>query len=222
MVLCPACSSSRIRSDYKPAPLALRLFGIRALLCDHCNHQFKAFSLRAPKSRARRHSHRQADVSNPVPVVNVDYLNGEVVEAGQLTPAPQSDQPRRFTIDLEALRIQSAVQEEVNGAIVVDQISPVRRDLRTEITKLYAQGAKDPARQNGSAPNPSSSDLPACASCGSLNVRRRHRKLVERVAFSVTDHKAFICRSCGESFYARTGDGDRREPGAIGAPEALR
>jgi hypothetical protein len=202
--------------------LALRLFGIRALLCDHCNHQFKAFSLRAPKSRAPRYSHRQAHVSNPAPVVNMDYLNSEVVEAGQLTPMTQSDQPRRFTIDMEALRLHSAAQEEVNGAIVVDQISPVRRDLRTEITKLYAQGAKNPARQIGPAPNHSSSDLPACASCGSLNVKRRHRKLMERVAFSATDHKAFICRSCGQSFYARTDDGASREPGAIGAPEALR
>lgn len=218
MVLCPACSSSRIRSDYRPAPLALRLFGIRALLCDHCNHQFKAFSLRAPKSRTPRHSHRQADVSSPAPGVNEDYLLGEVVEADPIQP----EQPRRFTIDLEALRLQSVVQEEVNGAIVVDQISPVRRDLRTEITKLYAQGAKDQPRQIGPAPNHSSSDLPACASCGSLNVKRRHRKLMERVAFSVTDHKAFICRSCGESFYARLNDSDRREPGAIGAPEALR
>jgi hypothetical protein len=197
--------------------LALRLFGIRALLCDHCNHQFKAFSLRAPKSRTSRHSNRNADGFNPAPIVNTDYFNGEVVEAGQL----QSVQPRRFTIDLEALRLQSAVQEEVNGAIVVDQISPVRRDLRTEITKLYAQGAKDTSRQNGSAPNHSSSDLPACASCGSFNVKRRQRKLIERVAFSVTAHKAFTCLSCGESFYART-DGDKREPNAIGAPEALR
>ncbi|GEM_PF-1473371 len=218
MVLCPACSSSRIRSDYRPAPLALRLFGIRALLCDHCNHQFKAFSLRAPKSRAPRHSNHKVDVSNPAPAANPDYLIGEVVEAEQV----QLEQPRRFTIDLEALRLQSAVQEEVNGAIVVDQISPVRRDLRTEITKLYAQGAKDQPRQIGPAPNHSSSALPACASCGSHNVKRRHRKLMERVAFSVTDHKAFTCRSCGESFYARIDDGDRREPGAIGASEALR
>jgi len=218
MVLCPACSSSRIRCDYKPAPLALRVFGIRALLCDHCNHQFKAFSLRAPKSRAPRHSPRKADVSNPAPVVNADYLLGEVVEADPI----QLEQPRRFTIDLEALKLQSVVQEEVNGSIVVDQISPVRRDLRTEITKLYAQGAKDQTRQIGPAPDHSSSDLPACASCGSHNVKRRHRKLIERVAFSVTDHKAFTCRSCGESFYARIADGDQRDSGAIGAPEALR
>jgi hypothetical protein len=198
--------------------LALRLFGVRALLCDHCNHQFKAFSLRAPKSRTSRHSNRNGSGFNPAPIADTNYLNGEVVEAGQLQPA----QPRRFTIDLEALRLQSAVQEEVNGAIVVDQISPVRSDLRTEITKLYAQGAKALPGQNGSAPNHSPSDLPACASCGSFNVKRRRRKLIERVAFSVTDHKAFTCCSCGESFYARADNGDNREPGAIGAPEALR
>ena len=41
MALCPACGSSRIRNDYKPAPLALRIFFVRAFLCDHCNYQFK-------------------------------------------------------------------------------------------------------------------------------------------------------------------------------------
>jgi hypothetical protein len=198
------------------------MFGIRALLCDHCHHRFKAFSLRAPKTCSPRHSHRKDDVFIQAPTVNLNRLNGAVVEEHQAEALVQSSEPRRLTIDLAALRLQSKTQEEVVGAIVVDQISPVRCDLRTEITKLYAQGAKDQSRQNGSAQaHLSSSDLPACANCGSRNVKRRRRTLKERLALSGPAHKVFTCRSCGESFYAETG-GDGREHGPLGATGVAR
>jgi hypothetical protein len=198
------------------------MFGIRALLCDHCNHQFKAFSLRGPKSQAPRRSKHKADVFNPAPAVDLSRLNGDAVKVNGAETNGRPNEPRRVTIDLAALRLQSQTQEEVAGAIVVDQISPVRRDLRTEITRLYAQGAKDPARQLGAKSSQSSSaSAPACTQCGSSDVKRRHRTLVERVAFSVTDHKAFTCRSCGESFYAK-GDGEGLDPNAVAAAGAAR
>lgn len=222
MVLCPACGSSRIRNDYKPAPLALRIFGIRALLCDHCNHQFKAFSLQSPKSHTPRHPQRKAVIFTPAPAVNLNRLNGDVVEMDQVKAELHPDQPRRLTIDLDALRLQSQTQEEVAGAIVIDQVSPVRRDLRTEITRLCAQGAKDNSRPQPSESNHSSpASVAACTHCGSHNVKRRRRRLIERIVFSFTDHKAFACRSCGESFYAKVKD-DKHQHSAIGATEALR
>jgi hypothetical protein len=50
MAHCPACGSHRIRNGYRLAPLPLRALGIRELLCDYCNRQFRAFSLE-PRSR---------------------------------------------------------------------------------------------------------------------------------------------------------------------------
>jgi hypothetical protein len=195
------------------------MFGIRALLCDHCNHQFKTFSLRAPKSRTPRRSPRNEDVINPASAADPRHLNGASVNKAARNG--QATEPRRLTIDMDALRLQSKTQDEVAGALVVDQISPVRRDLRTEITRLYAQGAREPSRQlNTGSNHVTSASTPACAHCGSSNVKRRRRTLMERVAFSVTDHKAYTCRSCGESFYAQA-DNRRFDPNAVPATEAV-
>src|SRR5262249_30102927 len=134
----------------------------------------------------------------------------------------QQDQPRRLMIDLAALRLRSKTQQEVPGAIVVDQNPQARRDLRTEITRLYAQGAKDPGHwkspeRKRSAP----AAALACTHCGSTNVNRRRRTIWERMAFSVTHHKAFTCRSCGEQFYSKV-EGDENRRRTIGTTEALR
>jgi hypothetical protein len=198
--------------------LALRVFFIRALLCDYCNRQFKAFSLREPKSRGQRHSARKPTDANQAavtPPVDLSRLKDGVKKSESLV---QTEPPRRLTINLAALMLQSKTQQEVPGAIV-DQRSR-ETDLRTQVTRLYAQGAKE--QRAASTANRESSvarDLPACTHCGSPDVKRRRRTMLERLAFSVTDHKAFGCRSCGETFYSKSDeDGD----GALGAPEALR
>ncbi|MGH9765906.1 MAG: hypothetical protein ACREAB_00610 [Blastocatellia bacterium] len=196
-----------MRNDYKPAPLALRIFFIRALLCDHCNHQFKAFSLREPNGRAQRHPARKAALFNQAlaaPAVDLTRLNDGAAGVKESESLVQSDQPRRLTIDLAALRLQSKTQQEVPGAIVIDQNSQTCGDLRTEITRLYAQDANDqPHQKSLDRERPSLPTAPACTYCGSTNVKKRHRTILERMAFSVTDHKAFTCRSCGELFYSK-------------------
>ncbi len=213
MIQCPACGSSRIRNDYKPAIWVLRILFIRALLCDHCNHQFKAFSITGAPSRGRRNPARVSDVLNQSQPVDVVRLKG--VKQSEAIVKPQ--EPRRLTIDLVALRLQSRTQEEVPGAIVIDQTPQSRRDLRTEITRLYAQGAKDPQRRkDAERERLSPSVTPICTHCGSTNVKRRRRTILERLAFSVTDHKAFTCRSCGEPFYSKI-EGAGNERGAFGA-----
>lgn len=225
MLLCPVCGSSRIRNDYMPAPLALRIFFIRALLCDHCNHQFKAFSLREPKSLGRRHSVRRAAVFNQAPAhprVDLNKLKDGSARGMRSEAIVKPDAPRRLTIDMAALRLQSKTQEEVPGAIVIDQTPQARRDLRTEITKLYAQGAKEPRQRNGvEREEASPSTMPACTHCGSMNVIRRRRTMLERMAFSVTDHKAFTCRSCGEVFYSKI-ENNGNSSGAFGSSRATR
>jgi len=222
MVLCPACRSSRIRNDYTPAPLALRIFFIRALLCDHCNHQFKAFSFASAPSRSRRQLPRQTAVFNEAPAVDLTKLSEGSDGAKQSESLVQQRQPRRLTIDLAALRMQSKTQQEVSGTIVVDPNPQTRQDLRTEITRLNTQGAKDQRHLKSSERERlASGATPICTHCGSTEVKRRHRRLLERIAFSVSDHKAFACRSCGETFYSKVED-DRNKGGAIDATKALR
>src|SRR5262249_23601404 len=225
MVLCPACGSSLIRNDYKPAPLALRIFFIRALLCDHCNCQFKAFSVAGPPSRSQRHPARKAAAFNPAPGAQVLDLTKLKDGAAGVKPSEslvQQNQPRRLMIDLAALRLRSKTQQEVPGAIVVDQNLQARRDLRTEITRLHAQSANAPSRRNSlererSAPP----GMLSWTHCGSTNVKRRRRTIWERVAFSVTHHKAFTCRTCGEQFYSKVEDDENRRR-TVNASEALR
>ncbi|MCG3162442.1 MAG: hypothetical protein JMDDDDMK_03696 [Acidobacteria bacterium] len=219
MVLCPACGSSRIRNDYIPAPLALRIFFIRALLCDHCNHQFKAFSLQEPKIRAQRPSARKAADFNQASTVDLTRLKDGAGGGKQSEAMVKPNTPQRLIIDLAALRLQSKTQEEVPGAIVIDQTPQSRRDLRTEITRLYAQGAKEPRQRKNIEQEQPTAPAPACTHCGSINVKRRRRTMLERMAFSVTDHKAFTCRSCGEAFYSKV-EGDEKERGALGATGA--
>jgi uncharacterized Zn-finger protein len=42
-----------------------------------------------------------------------------------------------------------------------------------------------------------------CPDCGSMRIRRRPRKFLEKIFLSLTDHKAYVCRQCGASFYHR-------------------
>jgi predicted RNA-binding Zn-ribbon protein involved in translation (DUF1610 family) len=203
MVTCPSCGSSRIRNDYKPAPFYLRIFGIRGLLCDHCNYPFRAFSPLPPKTRRPRGFSQKADVFNAAPTV--DFT--------QLSQNPQSLQkPLIGTSELKVMippqkkldfivSASSPTTQEVR--IITEQITPVRTDLRTEITRVSAQAVKPRQDDKHQAqPEPSSSSQ-ACPECNSRNVKRRHRNFFERTFLSFTEHKAFACRSCGASFYAR-------------------
>ncbi|MEY4167886.1 MAG: hypothetical protein RIR52_1710 [Acidobacteriota bacterium] len=61
MAICPACGSSRIRNDYRPAPIFLRAIFVRALLCDNCNRQFRAFSPRPPGNHSSGRARKKAD-----------------------------------------------------------------------------------------------------------------------------------------------------------------
>lgn len=218
MVVCPSCGSSRIRNDYKPAPVLLRVAGIRALLCDHCNHQFRAFSLRQPKRTIPPEATRKADVFNPAPAVDLNQLKTKPVETkppdkkAEQKAEKKKDAPRR--ISLKNLHRAKSQHPPVNGELVY----PRPRDLRTRITTLYEQGIRqaEALKEADSAANPSlstasseheaicASICPAiCPECSSYDVRRRPRNTLERAIFSITDHKAYKCLSCGASFYAR-------------------
>jgi transposase-like protein len=168
MAMCPACGSSRIRNDYRPAPLALRIFFIRAFLCDHCNYQFKAFSLMAASSRSSRREAGKSAVFN---------------------------QPRvGQAVDLTKLK-DNTMRSDAS-----ERDSQRRAPLRMEVATLSAREAEDQSQQEGL-----DQEEPhvACGHCGSTNVKRRRRTALERIAFLATNHKAFSCRSCGETFYSK-------------------
>lgn len=42
-----------------------------------------------------------------------------------------------------------------------------------------------------------------CPECRSTRIKRRPRKAIERLIFTFTDHKAYVCRDCQASFYHR-------------------
>jgi DNA-directed RNA polymerase subunit RPC12/RpoP len=185
MAVCAACGSSRVRNDYKPAPWWLRIIGIRALLCDYCNYQFRAFSPLPPKTRRPRQATQKADVFNAAPVVNLRHLD------------------RNNSGDRQELSSEPAPVINFNRApSVSDEVTPVRTDLRTQITRLHGQSAKAKPEPVAEASTSATSVL-ACPDCGSQNLKRRPRNTVEKAVLSFTTHKPYNCRDCGAAFYAK-------------------
>lgn len=195
MVTCPSCASSRIRNDYKPAPFYLRLFGIRGLLCDHCNYPFRAFCLLPPKTRRPRVFMQKADQFSSTPAVDLNELRAASPPEKKADLKPSASAPEKLGF---VVSTSSPDSQEVR--IITEQITPVRNDLRTEVTRVHVQEAKP---MPSDRPVDSSSSAQICPECSSRNVKRRHRNLLERAALSFTDHKAYSCRNCGASFYAR-------------------
>ena len=202
MVVCPGCGSSRIRDDYRPAPLILRMIGIKALLCDHCNRQFKAFSLRSSQNRLPRHASRKADVFNRAAAVDLNRLSEEL----QVSLA--IDKSSNSAADLMQAGGQMEVQDFRSGLsglnpVEAEPVDPAKPEngLRAKIDRIHQEG-----RQGGvfealeKVPVLSSFE---CPDCGSVDTRRRTRSSIERAVFSMTDHRAYSCNSCGASFYAK-------------------
>ncbi|MGH9841464.1 MAG: hypothetical protein ACREEM_22145 [Blastocatellia bacterium] len=196
MAVCPSCKSSRIRNDYKPAPVWLRLLGIRALLCDHCNHQFRAFSLRPPKSGRPRHALRETDLVKAAVEVDLAELRQKVAEA-------QSEKS-------EAVNwIKLSLNPTQTGEVVAGQALPVRKDIQTQVLKLHAQGAAAES-ERAKKPSPAAETMPQCSECNSRNVRRRRRTTIERATLRLANLKAFNCKDCGASFYARPSESENK------------
>jgi len=204
MVTCPSCGSSRIRNDYKPAPIVLRVIGIRALLCDNCNYQFRAFSPLSPKNRRQRNSARKADVFNANESVDLGKLNFHSAPAERREPVlalPISANPNHSVQPMQMDMAVAGVQSQ--SRIVIDQLAPARHNLRTEITKLYEQNV----RVEAAVPEADRSSM-TCPECGSGNIKRRKRNMFEKVFLSVTDHKSYVCRKCDTAFYSKSAEKD--------------
>lgn len=198
MAVCPSCKSTRIRNDYKPAPIWLRVLGIRALLCDHCNRQFRAFQLRAPRGGRPRSVKRMRGAEAEV---ELNSLRRSVAEA-QNEKVESLD---RVTLSLHPERSAETVRE-VAGEVVTGPGLPASRDIRTQVLRLHAQGENVMVERPlvPAVPAPAESNgLPRCSACDSKNVRRRRRTTLERATLTLANLKAFNCRDCGASFYAK-------------------
>lgn len=234
MATCPACKGSRIRDDYKPAPLIVRLFGVRALLCDYCNHQFRAFSPLPPKSRKPRALQRKADIFNEAPCVNLNQLDLPASPPAPSLPpdlsvaaSPLKQQKRDEDENTGVAPGKEPLQALANAAAAgntmgnspklalppsdrpqVDRldIGALRSDLKMDITKVYEKGEVRAAATDAPERSEASRFTPVCPECGSTEVRRRQRTAIERAALSLTNHKAYTCRSCKASFYAKPDD----------------
>lgn len=195
MTVCPSCGSSRIRSDYRPAPLYLRVVCIRALLCDYCNRQFRAFSWRAPRSRSLKTAQRKADVFLGSASRREDGLAEEdssaQLDRSLLLTILQSDEPAEISpSSLKSLREEIAER----------QSQTERRSEENEDPHDATQSAPEKPEVSAVEASPS---LLACPTCGSGRVRRRPRSSLERIALSLTRHRAYQCRDCQTSFYHR-------------------
>jgi hypothetical protein len=223
MVVCPSCGSSRIRSDYKPAPLALRVIGLRALLCDFCNRQFRAFSPAPPRTRVANGATRKLNGSHPTSR-SLNQLTRSLNQ-NHIEPSREKISGEKIRLELEASRLFLSIDSNQEPQIKVDLTGivsrnepqpyngngphgPIQPGLRTEIAKLQdVQNGKE--MQGPNAVKEKHKPTATCPECGSNWVRRRQRSGLERVVFAITNHKAFICRSCDASFYARIDDEER-------------
>ncbi len=209
MVVCPGCGSSRIRDDYRPAPLILRVIGIKALLCDHCNRQFKAFSLRSSQNRLPRHASQKADVFNRAAAVDLNRLSEELQVS--LTIDKSSDSAAELSqaggqMEIQAFRSGLSGRSGLNP-VESEPVDPAKPEngLRAKIDRIHQEGRQE-GRQGGvfdaveKAPVLSSFE---CPDCGSGDTRRRSRSSIDRAVFSMTEHRAYSCNSCGASFYAK-------------------
>jgi transposase-like protein len=193
MKVCPSCKSSRIRNDYKPAPIYLRVIGIRSLLCDHCNFQFMAFSPLSPKRGKSKK--RKAGLPNP------DQNSVKIIDLKRLSQQNNQDKiERNSTNGSITTRPPSVVGE------LVDEFT---KKFSTEVMRLIEENfGKSNNRELTEKEKEEQDKLPICPECWSKRVKQIHRNSLEKVFLSITDHKSFYCRSCGYSFYARLGNGE--------------
>jgi hypothetical protein len=192
MATCPSCNSPRLRSGYRKTPLALRAVGVRTLLCDSCNCEFRAFSPLPPK-RAR-HRTSKADVFNQAPAVDLQAIGGQMAVA------------RRNGYEV---KFDRAILPQADGAVAVMPLpvqgTPEELRRRISISAAPAAPTEEPLmklREEMEARRQAAVNH-ACPRCDSLITKRRHRKGWEKALLGWTEWRPYLCSDCGASFHAR-------------------
>lgn len=222
-----------MRNGYRTAPLPLRMVGIRTLLCDNCNFEFRAFCPREPKRGNGQRSKRKADVFNAAPAVDLQVVGQPGAAAARRSPAAVS-------FDRSALPVHPANQAAANQVATSDTHSalpdlPEDFDDKLEpqpqpVTPVVEEALPGNMRSRISSPPPpiateeplmklkedleerrkkGSSQI--CPQCQSHDVSRRHRKLWQRIVFGLTQIRPYRCENCGHTFYASRQPHKRRD-----------
>lgn len=226
MALCPSCGSARLRNGYRTAPLPLRMVGIRTLLCDNCNFEFRAFCPREPKRGNGQRSKRKADIFNAAPAVDLQAMDQPGLAAARRKPAAinfdrsalpvhaaspvatydarpaSSNLPRDFDDDLMPRPVASAVEGALPGNMRA-RISSPPSSVATEEPLIKLKEDLEERRKKGSSQ--------ICPQCESHDVSRRHRRLWQRIVFGLTQIRPYRCDNCGHAFYASRQPHKRRD-----------
>jgi hypothetical protein len=180
-----------LRSGYRKTPFALRAVGVRTLLCDSCNCEFRAFAPIPPK-RAR-HRTSKADVFNQSPAVNLQAI-------GQADPAP-----RRATPSVRFDRATLPQAANVRPAVMSRPVNESPEALRGRISAAPAALTEEPLmklREEIEARRKAAVNH-VCPRCDSTMTKRRHRKAWEKALLGWTEWRPYICSECGAKFHAR-------------------
>ncbi len=207
MAVCPSCGSSRLRSGYHATPLPLRLAGIRTLLCDNCNYEFRAFSPIAPKRNRARRAQQKADVFNLAPAVDLQAIG----QPGVARPAPAAIHFDRTALPVAPTNEAAFEDEFANFANNAssdrdDEADFVSLDLREKMSEAPPSlPIEEPLMRlkEDLEERRSSSSSRTCPACGDHEATRRHRKTWEKLVFGLTELRPYLCPNCGHQFYAR-------------------
>jgi hypothetical protein len=226
MAVCPACGSSRLRNGYRAAPLPLRLLGVRTLLCDNCNYEFRAFAPIAPKRQYSRRSQRKADIFNMAPAVDLQAIG----QPGAARPVPAAIHFDRTALPTSpAETTVPADAPETEGKVANTLASNDDEDDDFAPPGLRAKIAEAPPSLPIEEPlmrlkedleeRRSHSTSHACPACGEHEAVRRHRRAWEKLVFGLTQIRPYFCSNCGHQFYARRSK-HRRQRGVLTQKEA--
>jgi uncharacterized protein YlaI len=225
MAVCPACGSSRLRNGYRSAPIPMRLVGIRTLLCDNCNYEFRAFAPIAPKRQYARRSQRKADIFNLAPAVDLHAIG----QPGAARPVPAAipfdrsalpTRPDQTTAPANAPATAAELENMSSGDDEDDDFMPP--GLRAKIAEAPPSlPTEEPLMRlrEDLEERRSHSASHACPACGAQEAMRRHRKPWEKLVFGLTPLRPYFCSNCGHQFYARRSK-HRRQHGALNQREA--
>lgn len=182
MVRCPGCKSGKVYEGYRKPSLLARSFRFHEYLCEHCNLQFQAFSLFSPRKKKRRTQKSQEELFEAF----IKKTDEPIVQ-----PSASISRPASKTVNQVRAGVTTTVSVTTNNQSS-DQEQPKPGTVKMHLSDLQQQTSQRPHRSRH-----------VCPQCGSIDTERRRRRLWERIVFSFSDVRAYNCRICGTSFYAR-------------------